>query len=168
VAILPIVKYPDDILKQQASSVKRITKDIFNLVDDMAETMYEAQGVGLAAPQIGRSLRLIVLDPTGKEAKQLITLVNPQITFGEGEIEDEEGCLSLPGVICKVKRFAKIRIKGIDPIKGKEVEIEAEDFLARIFQHEIDHLNGKLIWDRLGMLKREFYKHRYKQKKTKL
>ncbi|MDL1955814.1 MAG: peptide deformylase [Candidatus Desulfofervidus auxilii] len=160
-AILPIVKYPEPILKKPAAQIEKVTKEIRHLLDDMAETMYSACGVGLAAPQIGKSLRLIVLDPTGNEGKQLITLVNPIIVAGEGEIEGDEGCLSLPGVICNVKRFAKVRVRGIDPVKGKTIEIEAEGFLARIFQHEIDHLEGKLIWDRLGMLKREFYKRRY-------
>lgn len=160
-AILPIVKYPAPVLKRRAEEIEKVSKEIRRLIDNMAETMYDAPGVGLAAPQVGKSLRLIVVDPTGEEAKDLIALVNPEIMAGEGEIIGEEGCLSVPGVRCEVKRWAKVKVRGYDPFKEKMVEIEAEDLLARIFQHEIDHLNGLIFLDRLGPVKRGLYKRRY-------
>lgn len=160
-AILPIVKYPEPILKKTARTVAEVNKQIRKFIDNMAETMYEAPGVGLAAPQVNQPLRIIVVDPTGEKAQQLTALVNPEIIAAEGEISSEEGCLSIPGITCQLKRFAKVRIRGYEPIKGKWVEIEAEEILARIFQHEIDHLNGTLILDRLGPVKRALYKRRY-------
>ncbi len=160
-AILPIVWYPEPVLKKKASEIERVNKEIRDLIDNMAQTMYNAPGVGLAAPQVGKSLRLIVLDPTGEEAKEFMALVNPEIISGEGEQVGEEGCLSVPGIRADVRRFAKVRVKGYDPIKEKEVEIEAEGLLARIFQHEIDHLDGKIFLDRLGRVKRELLKRRY-------
>ncbi len=160
-AILPIVKYPEPVLKKRATNVNRVTAEIRRLIDNMAETMYDAPGVGLAAPQIGKSLRVIVVDPTGEEAKQLIVLVNPEIVSAEGEVIGEEGCLSVPGIRANVKRWAKVRVKGYDPIKEKTVEIEADGLLARIFQHEIDHLDGMVFLDRLGRVKRELLRRRY-------
>ncbi len=160
-AILPIVKYPEPVLKKRATDVNRVTAEIRRLIDNMAETMYDAPGVGLAAPQIGKSLRVIVVDPTGEEAKQLIVLVNPEIVSAEGEVIGEEGCLSVPGIRANVKRWAKVRVKGYDPIKEKTVEIEADGLLARIFQHEIDHLDGMVFLDRLGRVKRELLRRRY-------
>jgi peptide deformylase len=167
-AILPIVKYPEPVLKKQATNVDRVTAEIRRLIDNMAETMYDAPGVGLAAPQVGKSLRVIVVDPTGEEAKQLIVLVNPEIVSAAGEAMGEEGCLSVPGIRAKVKRWAKVRVRGYDPIKEKTVEIEADGLLARIFQHEIDHLDGMVFLDRLGRVKRELLRRRYlKQLKKK-
>jgi len=160
-AILPIVKYPEPILKKAAQKVTEVNKEIRKFIDNMAETMYEAVGVGLAAPQVNQSLRIIVVDPTGKKAQQLTALVNPEIIATAGEISSEEGCLSIPGITCQIKRFAKVRVRGYEPIKEKWIEIEAEEILARIFQHEIDHLNGTLILDRLGPVRRELYKRRY-------
>ena len=167
-AILPIVKYPEPVLKKRATNVDRVTAEIRRLIDNMAETMYDAPGVGLAAPQVGKSLRVIVVDPTGEEAKQLIVLVNPEIVSAAGEAIGEEGCLSVPGIRAKVKRWAKVRVRGYDPIKEKTVEIEADGLLARIFQHEIDHLDGMVFLDRLGRVKRELLRRRYlKQLKKK-
>ena len=167
-AILPIVKYPEPVLKKRATNVEHVTAEIRRLIDNMAETMYDAPGVGLAAPQVGKSLRVIVVDPTGEEAKQLIVLVNPEIVSAAGEAIGEEGCLSVPGIRAKVKRWAKVRVRGYDPIKEKTVEIEADGLLARIFQHEIDHLDGMVFLDRLGRVKRELLRRRYlKQLKKK-
>jgi peptide deformylase len=167
-ALLSIVKYPNPILKQPALKVKEINKEIRRLIDDMSKTMYNAPGLGLAAPQIGQSLRLAVIDPTGTKSQQLIALINPEIIRTEGETLSEEGCLSLPGLMCEIKRFTKVWVKGYDLIKEKMVEIEARDLLARILQHEIDHLNGTLILDRLGPVKRELYKKRYLKRLKKL
>ena len=167
-AILPIVKYPEPVLKKRATNVEHVTAEIRRLIDNMAETMYDAPGVGLAAPQVGKSLRVIVVDPTGEEAKQLIVLVNPEIVSAAGEAMGEEGCLSVPGIRAKVKRWAKVRVRGYDPIKEKTVENEADGLLARIFQHEIDHLDGMVFLDRLGRVKRELLRRRYlKQLKKK-
>ena len=167
-AILPIVKYPEPILKKTATPVTEVNKHIRKFIDNMAETMYKAPGVGLAAPQVNQSLRIIVVDPTGEKAQQLTALVNPEIIAAEGEISSEEGCLSIPGITCQIKRFAKVRVRGYDPFKEKLVEIEADEILARIFQHEIDHLNGTLILDRLGPVRRELYKRRYLKNFKKL
>ncbi len=158
--ILPILTYPHPTLKRKAEIIKDIGKEARKLAENMAETMYDAPGVGLAAPQIGQSSRLIVLDPTGQKAQKLMVLVNPKIVAGEGEIEEEEGCLSIPGFIFKIKRYLKVRIMGYDPLKGKMIDVEADGLLARIFQHEIDHLEGTLIIDHLGRLKKELYRRR--------
>lgn len=158
--ILPILTYPHPTLKRKAEVIKDVGKEIRKLAENMAETMYDAPGVGLAAPQIGKSLRLIVLDPTGQKAQGLKVLVNPKIVAGEGEVIEEEGCLSIPGFIFKIKRYSKVRIMGYDPLEEKMVELEANGLLARIFQHEIDHLEGTLIIDHLGRVKRELYHRR--------
>ena len=158
--ILPILTYPHPTLKQKAEIVKDVGKEIRKLAENMAETMYNAPGVGLAAPQIGQSLQLIVIDPTGQKAQGLMVLINPKIVSGEGEVEEEEGCLSIPDFYFKIKRYAKVRVKGYDPLKEKTIEIEADGLLARIFQHEIDHLEGTLIIDHLGRIKRELYHRR--------
>jgi len=158
--ILPILTYPHPTLKQKAEIVKDVGKEIRKLAENMAETMYNAPGVGLAAPQIGQSLQLIVIDPTGQKAQELMVLINPKIVAAEGEVEEEEGCLSIPDFYFKIKRYAKVRVKGYDPLKEKTIEIEADGLLARIFQHEIDHLEGTLIIDHLGRIKRELYHRR--------
>lgn len=158
--ILPILTYPHPTLKCRAQIIKDVGKDIRKLTENMAETMYDASGVGLAAPQIGQSLRLIVLDFTGQKAQELMALINPEIVAAEGEVEGEEGCLSIPDFYFKIKRHKKVRVKGYDPLRGEMVEIEANGLLARIFQHEIDHLEGTLIIDHLGRIKRELYHRR--------
>ncbi|MCD6254903.1 MAG: peptide deformylase [Deltaproteobacteria bacterium] len=158
--ILPILTYPHPTLRQKAEIVKDVGKEIRKLAENMAETMYNAPGVGLAAPQIGQSLQLIVIDPTGQKAQGLMVLINPKIVAAEGEVEEEEGCLSIPDFYFKIKRYSKVRVKGYDPLKEKTIEIEADGLLARIFQHEIDHLEGTLIIDHLGRVKRELYHRR--------
>jgi len=144
-AIRIIVKEPDSVLREVAKPVPAVTSNIRKLIRDMADTMYDANGVGLAAPQIGISKRVIVLDPQDEETG-LISLVNPEIIRAEGEQLGPEGCLSIPGLNGDVSRKQSITVKGLDA-EGNEVVIEAENFVARIFQHEIDHLNGILFTD---------------------
>lgn len=143
-AIRIIVKHPDDVLREKAKPVRAVTPSIQKLMTDMAETMYDAPGVGLAAPQIGISKRVIVID-VGDE-NGLIEMVNPEILEASGEQFGPEGCLSIPGLQGDVRRKNNIRVKGLDR-NGNEFVMEAEGFLARAFQHEIDHLNGVLFID---------------------
>ena len=155
--IKQICIYPDKVLKTKAEKVENIDLDIVTLAEDMAKTMYQAPGVGLAAPQVGESKRLIVLDPTaGKEEGHLLMLINPVIIEREGSDTDSEMCLSVPETSVDVPRAKRILVTGMD-LKGKEVRIEAEGFLARVFQHEIDHLDGKVILDYASFLKRSIY-----------
>jgi peptide deformylase len=163
-AILDIRTYPDPVLAQKAQPVENIDESIRRVLDDMAETMYAASGVGLAAPQVGISLRMIVVDASPRvEGEKLIKLVNPVVTFGEGSVVCEEGCLSVPSVSENVTRFAKVIVEGYNE-QGKPVKIETETFLATVLQHEIDHLNGVLFIDRLGRLKRDLIKRKLKKK----
>lgn len=143
-AIRLITKEPDPILREISKPVNKVTPNIHKLLDDMAETMYDASGVGLAAPQISILKRVIVLDPG--DGTGLIEMINPEIIERDGSQIGPEGCLSIPGLQGDVKRWQKIKVKGLDR-NGNEVVMEAEDFLARIFQHEIDHLNGVLFTD---------------------
>lgn len=153
--MLQIVKYPSPVLKKKAEPIPNVTPEIAKLMDDMADIMYAAEGVGLAAPQVGISKRIIVIDIRG-EKPNLIQLANPEIILAEGEIEWEEGCLSIPEFTLKMKRKAKVKVRGLDKT-NKHIEIEAENLLAVAFQHEIDHLNGKLLIDKVSSLKREMY-----------
>jgi peptide deformylase len=162
-AVLEIRRYPDPILRQKAEEVKDLNGALQRLIDDMIETMHEAPGIGLAAPQVGKPLRLIVADISAREeGHPLIVLVNPEIVEAEGRIDSEEGCLSVPDYYSTIKRHAKVLVKGLDR-EGKPVEIEAEGLLARVLQHEIDHLNGILFIDHLSPIKKEFFKKRYKR-----
>lgn len=157
-AILEIRKFPDEILKRKALPVEEINGRLQNLIDDMIETMYAAPGIGLAAPQVGVSKRLIVVDVGYKDGKSsLLTIINPELILSTESIDSEEGCLSLPGHIVHIKRSAKVMVKGLDR-HGREIEIEADGLLARALQHEIDHLDGILILDRLGPFRRELLK----------
>lgn len=158
-AVLRILTYPDPRLRKKSIPVERIDKQIEKLLDDMAETMYDAPGIGLAAPQVGVNLRVIVVDisPREENSPGLIELVNPEIVLAEGEQIGEEGCLSIPGFVSEVRRKARVVVRGLDR-KGKPVEIEGTGLLARAFQHEIDHLDGILFIDRLSRLKRELFK----------
>lgn len=146
--ILNILKYPSKILLKPNQKVEVIDERIKKLISDMEETMYAAEGRGLAAPQVGVNLQIIVVDSGDK----LQAFVNPEIikTSKKSEIM-EEGCLSLPGIEVKVKRFWQIEVKTLN-IEGKEIKFKAEGLLARIIQHEIDHLNGKLILDKANFL----------------
>jgi peptide deformylase len=150
-----IVKYPDPILERKGEPVTEFDDELQKLVDDMFESMYAAKGIGLAAPQIGLSRRLTVIDLSCNERKEdRIVLVNPEIIFREGKQYEEEGCLSLPEIRDKVTRAAKVRVRAQD-VKGKWFEIEGEELLSRAFQHEIDHLDGILFFRRVSALKRD-------------
>jgi peptide deformylase len=166
-AVLEILKYPHPTLKKRSKEVGRIDERIKKLIHDMAETMYEANGIGLAACQIGVSQRVIVLDVSPIDPQQsFFAMINPEIISQEGEIDHEEGCLSVPDCFEKLKRKEKIRVRGISP-EGKEMEVAGEGILAFALQHEIDHLNGILILDRLSHLKREIYRNKLKKEKRK-
>ena len=144
-AIRLIVKDPDPILREISKPVPQITANIHKLLDNMADTMYDARGVGLAAPQIGVLKRVIIVD-IGEEDDQLYEVINPEIVKSSGEQLGPEGCLSIPGLNGDVKRFESITVRGLDR-NGHDITIKAEGFLARAFQHEIDHLNGILFTD---------------------
>jgi len=166
-AILHICTYPEEILRQRAEPITEIDEEIVKLVDHMAETMYSAPGIGLAATQVGVAKQLLVADiAPRKPESELIVLINPEIVAAEGEVIIEEGCLSVPEYQAEVKRHEKITVRGLN-LKGEEVEIEAEGLLAVVLQHEIDHLNGMLFIDRLSKLKRDLYKRRVRKKLAK-
>jgi peptide deformylase len=153
--IRPIVKFPDPILQQKAEPVTEFNQELETLVEDMFESMYDAQGIGLAAPQIGVSKRITVIDLSNKaKPEDKLVLINPEITFTEGKQFSEEGCLSLPEVREKVKRAAKVKVRAQN-VKGEWFETEGEELLARCFLHEIDHLDGILFLFRLSLLKRD-------------
>jgi peptide deformylase len=145
-AILPIVTEPAEVLRKKAKPVTKVNAAIRQLLDDMADTMYKAPGVGLAAPQVGVSKRIIVIDPHDDETG-LFQLVNPEITHGEGSVWGTEGCLSIPGMVGDVLRYEKVKVTALDR-NGRKIWIEAEGWLARIFQHEIDHLDGIMYTDK--------------------
>jgi peptide deformylase len=160
-----ILIYPESALKARAQEVDKIDRDIITLADDMKDAMYNAPGVGLAAPQVGCSKRLILVDPSAnKDSGSLLVIINPVIVESEGSVEDSEMCLSVPEVSVDVKRAERVLLKGVN-LDGKEIRIEAEGFLARIFQHEIDHLNGKVILDYASTLKRAIYLKKRKKGK---
>lgn len=160
-SILEIKKYPDEILKKKSSPVDNINGDLQHLIDDMVETMYAAPGIGLAAPQIGVSKRLIVVDVSTKEEQYPpVILINPEIIETDDFVDSEEGCLSIPGYISTIKRAEKIVVRGLDR-NGKPLQFEADGLFARAIQHEIDHLDGILFVDRMSYIKREFFKKRY-------
>lgn len=151
-AIRKILYLPDDRLRQVSKPVEKFDEALQQLIDDMFDTMYHANGVGLAAPQIGINLRLSVVDVKGDKQNQLV-LINPEIIASEGEAEYDEGCLSVPGAYDKVIRAQKVTIRAHDR-NNQPYEMAAEGLLAECFQHEIDHLNGKLFVDLLSPLKR--------------
>jgi peptide deformylase len=163
--IYPIVKYGDPILEKPTPSVKKFDAELEELTEDMFASMYAAQGVGLAAPQIGKSMRLTVVDVTGgKNPEAKIVLANPEIIHAEGEVREEEGCLSIPGFRGYVMRpqFVTVRAQNA---KGETFEIRGENLLARAFCHEIDHLNGILFLQHLSMLKRDLIRRKIKKMK---
>lgn len=147
-----ILSLPHDCLRKVAKPVEQFDDKLQTLIDDMFETMYAANGVGLAAPQIGVSLRLAVVDTVGDKTQQIV-LINPEIVSKEGKVTYEEGCLSIPGAYDTVTRSQKVTLKALDRL-GKPFEMEAEGLLAECFEHEIDHLDGKLFIDLLSPLKR--------------
>lgn len=154
--IRPILHIPNDVLRQVAKPVETVNDEIKTLIKDMFETMYDAPGVGLAAPQIGELHRVIVMDPSKEDDEpNPIAMVNPEITWSSEETwVYQEGCLSIPEYYEDVERPVKVRVKYLDE-KGAEQELEAEELLATIVQHEIDHLDGKLFIDYLSRLKRD-------------
>jgi len=166
-AVLEILKYPHPTLKRRSKEVERVDEGIQRLIRDMAETMYQANGIGLAACQVGVAQRVIVLDASPADPQQsFIAMINPEVLSEEGEIDHEEGCLSVPDCFEKVRRKERIRVKGITP-EGKEIEMTGEGILAFAIQHEMDHLNGILILDRLSHLKREMHRNRLRKEKRK-
>ncbi len=161
--ILPIIKYGHPVLTRKAEAVLSIDKEIIELARNMVETMHAAPGIGLAAPQVNVSKRLITVDlSVGEKPDELLILVNPELLETEGESLSEEGCLSVPGIQEKVRRPARVRIRGID-LEGKERILTAEGLLARVFCHEIDHINGRLFIDNLSPLKRSLVKKKLKK-----
>ena len=170
---LKILTYPDPVLRKKCDPVEEIDDALIQLLDDMVDTMYQAPGIGLAAPQVGVTKRVIVADIKPRERaeesteeqeillppdrSELIELINPEIVFSDGEIVGEEGCLSIPGFVSDVKRKYEVVVEGYNR-DGELIEIKCEDLLAREFQHEIDHIDGILFIDRLGRLKRELLK----------
>ncbi len=162
-ALRKILKFPADVLQQKAAPVDNIDGEVDALVKDLVDTMYDAPGVGLAAPQVGSGQRIIVLDTdTDNPGKQLLKLVNPVIVEREGRIVWEEGCLSVFDLTAEVCRSKRVLVKAWTPDQ-KEIEIEAEDLLAVALQHEIDHLDGKLFIDHISRLKRDLYKRRLRK-----
>jgi len=152
--ILKIVKYPEPVLSRPGEPVTEFNSDLRKLVDDMFETMYAGQGIGLAAPQVAVSKRLVVIDLSmGKDPEQKIVLINPEIISHEGRIYEEEGCLSFPEIREKVVRHAVVRVRAQNA-KGEWFEMDGEDLLSRCFQHEIDHVDGVLFTERMTSLKR--------------
>jgi peptide deformylase len=161
--LLSICTYPDPILRQKAQPIETIDSEIQCLIDNMAETMYEAPGIGLAANQVGRALRVLVIDLQKEECNGLIALINPELVSASGEITYEEGCLSLPEFYSSVKRHEDIVVCGLNR-DGEKIEIEACGLLSIALQHEMDHLDGKLFIDRISPVARDIFKRKWKKK----
>jgi len=161
--IRSILKYSAPELAKVSEPLTKFPDSLEELARDMVQTMYAAPGVGLAAPQIGLNIRLIVIDTSsGEDPKGLVVMANPEMLEQEGEQHEEEGCLSVPGYHGVVVRPGWVKVRGRD-LKGNEFTIESTDLLARAFCHEIDHLNGKLFVERLGILKRDLIKRKIKK-----
>lgn len=150
--MLKIRQYKERVLHQKARPVEKITEATRKLVQDMIPTMHIANGVGLAAPQIGVSEQVIIVNPTQEKGKEIV-LINPVIVRRSGRMESTEGCLSVPGAQVKLRRWKEVEVNYID-LSGEKRNIKADELLARILQHEIDHLNGTLIIDHLSFLRR--------------
>ncbi|MCP4368050.1 MAG: peptide deformylase [Deltaproteobacteria bacterium] len=167
-SILKVLTYPEKFLSRPTKAVENIDGKIQNMIDNMAETMYEAIGAGLAAIQVGFDKSIIVFDNLpGETKKSLQVLLNPKIIDSEGEIISEnEGCLSVPDFRSDVRRSSLILVEGIDR-EGNPIKLEVEGYLSIVLQHEIDHLNGTLFIDRISSLKRELYKRRIKKQLRK-
>jgi len=163
-AILEIVKYGDPVLRKKTEPITKITDDVIQLAEDMLETMYAAPGVGLAGPQVGISLQICVIDIVPEGKREPIVLINPKVLSGEDKVELEEGCLSFPKIYEKVKRWNKVQVEYTD-LKGNLNKVEVEGFLAKAFQHEIDHLNGKVFIDYLPAWKRKIVEKEIKRRK---
>jgi peptide deformylase len=159
-AVLKVRKYGDPVLRKRATPVTAITPEIRRIVDDMIETMYDEVGIGLAAPQVGISLRLMVVG--NEKTSGARAIVNPVITETAGEVTAEEGCLSLPGIFAQVTRAESVTLEGQD-LEGQPVSIKARGLAARVFQHEMDHLDGVLFIDRLDPMTRDRIKRKIKK-----
>jgi peptide deformylase len=163
--VLEIMTYGCPVLKQKAEVVTDITPELVQLAKNMALTMQAAPGIGLAAPQVNRSLRLITIDlSVGEKEDQLMVLINPEIIEQEGETLMEEGCLSVPEINEKVARPKNVVLKAVT-LEGKDVILEADGLLARVFCHEVDHLNGKLFIEHLSPLKQRLIKKKFKKQR---
>lgn len=161
--IRPILKYPDPELEKQCNPVEDFDGRLHDLASDMLETMYGAPGVGLAAPQVGEHVRLIVVDVTaGAEKGHQIVLVNPEVVEQSGIQREEEGCLSIPGVTAVVERPGRVLVKGQD-LEGESLSVEGTELLARILCHEIDHLEGILYLDRISPVKKDLLKRKIRK-----
>jgi len=161
--IYPIVKYGDPVLEKPGATIKKFDAELEQLAEDMFASMYAALGVGLAAPQIGKGIRMTVIDVSnGKNPEAKIVLINPEIIHAEGEVREEEGCLSIPGFRGYVVRPQFVTVKAQN-LKGEPFEIRGENLLARAFCHEIDHLNGVLFLQHLSMLKRDLIRRKIKK-----
>jgi peptide deformylase len=162
-SILQIVKYGNPILTKKAVEIINLDEYIERLAHNMVQTMYAAPGIGLAAPQVNESKRLITVDlSVGENSQNLIILINPELISQEGKLISEEGCLSVPDINEKVARPFRVIIRGTD-LKGNEKTVEAEGLLARVLCHEIDHINGKLFIDHLSLLKKSLIKKKLKK-----
>jgi peptide deformylase len=158
-ALREVLQFPDKRLRRISQPIAEITPAIRELAADMLEVMYDEPGIGLAAPQVGEAVRLVVVDTEWREEnaeRSPLVLVNPVIVASEGEITWNEGCLSVPEFEAEVERFAKVSLRALD-LEGRELRIEAEGLQAVCFQHEIDHLDGVLFIDRISRLKRNLY-----------
>lgn len=171
-ALLEIVKYPESSLSEPSVSIEKIDNEVKTLIENMGETMFDAPGVGLAAPQVGINKRLIVYNPNvgdnesdeDKKKREFKPLINPEIISASGSVVSEkEACLSVPDFSSNVKRYKKVTVKALN-IDGKKIEFDAEGIQAVIMQHEIDHLDGILFIDRISALKRAMYKKKIKKR----
>ena len=162
-AVLPIRIYPDSVLRRRAQPVEHVDEALLRLIDDMVETMYAAPGIGLAAPQVGVSLRVFVVDVTsGQDPNGVIAAINPQISRVEGREQADEGCLSLPGIYGPTPRPAEVLLRCTNRA-GEEVEIPAHGLMARAFQHEMDHLEGRFFFNRMGPVARDIVLRKFKR-----
>jgi peptide deformylase len=164
-AILPVLQFPDPRLKRKSVAIEQVTDEIRELAASMLETMYDEPGIGLAAPQVGEAIRLIVVDTewTEEDAERApLVLINPEIVERDGSITWTEGCLSVPDFQADVERALRVKLRALD-LDGKPVEIDAEELQAVCFQHEIDHLDGILFIDRISRLKRSLYVQKRKK-----
>jgi len=159
-AVLEIVTYPNPVLNRRAEEVEKVDGTIRKLISDMVDTMYANGGIGLAAPQVGVSKRVVIVDVRLYEpSSSLMKIVNPEVVAEGEEVIHEEGCLSVPECVEGIKRKTWIKVRGLNE-RGRKIEVEGEGMLAIALQHEIDHLNGKVILDRISRVKRDLYKKR--------
>lgn len=163
-AIIPILKYGEPLLLERSLPVEKVDEEVRRLIDDMVETMYASEGIGLSAPQVGELKRIIAVDiSAGEHPEELVVLINPELKAEEGSTVHEEGCLSFPDLTLEIERPQWVRVRGMTP-EGKTVELEAEGLLASALSHEIDHINGVLIINRASPLKRDLMVRKIRKK----